>query len=196
VHPVQRFASLSFRAAGWQVEGDKPAIRRYVCLGVPHTSNWDGLAMILSAQALGLKMSFMIKREWVDGRMGPLMRRLGAIPIDRRAAHNVVEQMVAEFARRDDFVLVVPPEGTRKRSDYWKSGFYHIALGAQVPVVPSYCDFGRKRTGFGPPITLTGDVRADMDQIRAYYERQAPTPHDPAGYGPIRLREEDAAASS
>ncbi|MCE9578439.1 MAG: lysophospholipid acyltransferase family protein [Deltaproteobacteria bacterium] len=191
----RRLASLSLKAAGWEFEGEIPAVRRCVCLAVPHTSNWDGLVLVGIAQSLGIPMSFMIKREWVSGPMGPVMRRLGAVPIDRAGKHNVVEQMIAEFARRDELMLVIPPEGTRKKAPYWKSGFYHIAMGAKVPLVPGYCDFKRKRMGLGPAIPLTGDVRADMDKIRAFYAMQAPTAHDPASVGPIKLREEDAAVS-
>ncbi len=105
----------------------------------------------------------------------------------------MVEQMVDEFRRRDRFVLGIPPAGTRARADYWKSGFYRIALGANVPVVPGYLDYGRKRAGLGAPIAMTGDVRVDMDAIRAFYALKAPKPHDPSKFGPIRLREEEKA---
>ena len=190
-----RLALLSLSIAGWQFEGVVPKTRRFVCLGVPHTSNYDGLILMMMSQSIGLPLSFMIKESWVKGPLGPLMRRLGAVPIDRTSKHNVVEQMIAEFARKDEFVLVIPPEGTRKKAPYWKSGFYHIALGAKVPVVPGFCDFKRKRMGLGPAIDLTGDVHTDMDAIRAFYAKQAPTAHDPGQVGPMRLREEDAPAS-
>ena len=108
---------------------------------------------------------------------------------------NVVEQMIAEFRRRDRFALGVPPEGTRSRAEHWKSGFYHIAMGAQVPVVPGYLDYGRRRAGLGPAITLTGDVRADMDRIRAFYAEKKPVPFAPGDFGPIRLREEPGIAA-
>jgi 1-acyl-sn-glycerol-3-phosphate acyltransferase len=114
------------------------------------------------------------------------------VAIDRDRAGDVVGQMIEELQRRDEMVLVIPPEGTRGRAPYWKSGFYRIAVGADVPVVPGYLDFGRKRGGFGPPIRMTGDVRVDMDRIRAFYEEIAPTGYAPDDFGPIRLREEDA----
>jgi 1-acyl-sn-glycerol-3-phosphate acyltransferase len=178
--------------AGWRFEGEPPSIPKYVCLAVPHTSNWDGLLLVSIAQSIGMPMSFMIKREWVEGPLGIVLRRFGAVAIDRTGSHNVVEQMIDELARRDQLALVIPPEGTRKRADHWRSGFYHIALGAGVPVVPGYLDFKRKRCGLGAPIALTGDVRADMDRIRAFYAAQGPTAYDPASFGPIRLREEAA----
>jgi 1-acyl-sn-glycerol-3-phosphate acyltransferase len=185
-----RVASLALRMAGWEFEGQPPSIKKYVCLAVPHTSNWDGLLLVGVSQAIGLPMSFMIKREWVDGPLGPVMRRLGAVPIDRRGSHNIVDQMIEALHEHDELVLVIPPEGTRKRADHWRSGFYHIALGAGVPVVPGYLDFRRKRAGLGAPITLTGNVRADMDRIRAFYAEKGPTAYDPESYGPIALREE------
>jgi len=112
------------------------------------------------------------------------------VAINRDRSTNIVQQMIEEFRRRDRFVLGIPPEGTRSRAEHWKSGFYHIALGAQVPVVPGYLDFSRKRAGLGPAIPMTGDVRADMDRIRAFYAEKKPVAFEPASFGPIRLREE------
>ncbi len=194
---IDRAASLALRLAGWKFETPVPPDRKYVVLAVPHTSNWDGLLLIALAQAIRLPMAWMIKAEWVRGPMGALLRRLGAVAIDRDRAGDVVGQMIEELRRRDEMVLVIPPEGTRGRADHWKSGFYRIALGADVPVVPGYLDFGRKRAGFGPAIHLTGDVHADMNRIRAFYAAQAPTALVPAQFGPIRLHEEaDSSGSS
>lgn len=183
--------ALPLRLAGWQFETDTPREKKYVLLAVPHTSNWDGLLLVLLGTRLGLPMEWMIKDEWTRGHLGPVLRRLGAVGIDRRGAHHVVQQMIDHFAARDELVLVIPPEGTRHRAERWKSGFYHIARGADVPVVPGYLDYGRKRAGMGAPIHLTGDVRADMDRIRAFYAERAPTGLRPADVGPIRLREEE-----
>jgi 1-acyl-sn-glycerol-3-phosphate acyltransferase len=185
-----RIATTSLHLAGWEFEGEPPAIPKYVALAVPHTSNWDGLLLVTLLQSVGLDMQWMIKDDWVKGPMGPVLRKVGAIGIDRAHAKNVVQQMIAEFDRRDHFVLGIPPEGTRGRAPHWKSGFYHIALGAKVPVVPGYLDYGRKRAGLGAPITMTGDVRADMDRLRAFYADMRPTALRPGDFGPIRLREE------
>jgi 1-acyl-sn-glycerol-3-phosphate acyltransferase len=122
--------------------------------------------------------------------MGPLIRAVGGVPIDRTQAHGMVGQMIEELGRREDFYLVIPPEGTRSRTEYWKSGFYRIALGAKVPIIPGFLDYREKVGGFGPPIEVTGDVRADMDAIRAFYEKMKPQPRHPDQFGPIRLREE------
>jgi len=187
---ADRAAALALRVAGWKFETAVPPDRKYVVLAVPHTSNWDGLLLLALARAIRLPMAWMIKAEWVRGPMGAALRALGAVAIDRAHAADVVDQMIAELRRRDEMVLVIPPEGTRGRSEHWKSGFYRIALGADVPVVPGYLDFARKRAGFGPAIRMTGDVHADMAKIRAFYEAQAPTALVPDHFGPIRLREE------
>lgn len=182
-------------AAGWQIETRVPTLKKYVCVAAPHTSNWDGVVMMAVAQAVELPMAFMIKDDWVKGPLGPWMRRMGAVAINRSHKTNVVEQMIQEFARRDRLALVIPPEGTRSRAESWKSGFYHIARGANVPVVPAYLDARRKRVGFGEPITLTGDIPADMDKLRAFYEERRPVGFDAESFGPIRLREEMASSS-
>ena len=167
-----------------------PPEKKYVALAVPHTSNWDGLLLVATLQSIGLQMEWMVKDSWVKGPLGPVLRRVGAVGINRSKHSNVVEQMVEEFRKRDTFVLGIPPEGTRSRAEMWKSGFYHIARGANVPVVPGYLDFARKRAGLGPAIKMTGDVRADMDKIRAFYAEKDPKPYDASKYGPLRLREE------
>ena len=124
------------------------------------------------------------------GPAGVALLAVGAVPIERSRATNMVEQMVEQFRTHEEFVLFIPPEGTRARVDHWKSGFYHIARGANVPVAPAYLDYGRKRAGIGQPIVMTGDVHADMDALRAFYAEKDPKPLVGAKYGPIRLREE------
>jgi 1-acyl-sn-glycerol-3-phosphate acyltransferase len=190
---AQRIAQRLIDLAGWEFETPPPTERKYVCLGVPHTSNWDGVALLTFGAALGIDMAWMIKDEWLRGP-GALLRRIGAVGVDRRQHTNIVQAMIDEFDRRDAFVLIIPPEGTRSRTDGWKSGFYNIALGAKVPVVPGYLDYARKRAGMGPAIHLTGDVRADMDRLRAYYREVAPQGRYPDQFGPIGLRAESAGA--
>ena len=190
-----QLAATSLHLAGWRFEGGVPAEKKYVCLAVPHTSNWDGLLLVAMLQSIGLDMQWMIKDAWVKGPLAPVMRRLGAVAINRDRSTNVVDQMVEQFRVRDQFVLGIPPEGTRSRAEHWKSGFYHIARGANVPVVPGYLDFARKRAGLGPAIPMTGDVVADMDKLRAFYAEKKPVAFDPESFGPIRLREEARVAA-
>jgi 1-acyl-sn-glycerol-3-phosphate acyltransferase len=193
---TDRVASLALRAAGWTFETELPREKKYIVLAVPHTSNWDGLLLLALSKAIRLPIAWMITADWVRGPLGVVLRRLGAVAIDRDRAGDVVGPMIVELGRRDEMVLVIPPEGTRGRAEHWKSGFYRIALGADVPVVPGYLDYGRKRAGFGPPLRMTGDVHADMDRIRAFYEQAAPTALVPGDFGPVRLREEDPLPSA
>jgi 1-acyl-sn-glycerol-3-phosphate acyltransferase len=187
-----RLAQASLRAlGGWRFVGDAPRPRKAVCLAVPHTDNMDGALLVLLAQSVGMKISWMIKDTWGKPPVGWLVHGLGGVTIDRSKPNGVVGQMIEAFARRDDLYLVIPPEGTRKRVEHWKSGFYHIALGASVPVVPGFLDYRNKQGWFGEPITLTGNVRADMDVLREVYAGVATMARHPEMVGPIRLREEE-----
>jgi 1-acyl-sn-glycerol-3-phosphate acyltransferase len=181
----------SLHLAGWVFETPKPPEKKYVLLCWPHTSNWDGLLLVTLANSIGLTLEWMVKDSWVKGPLALPMRKLGAVPINRSKSSNMVDQMVEEFARRDELALAIPPEGTRSYAKHWKSGFYRIALGAKVPVVTGYLDYARKRGGLGPAITMTGDVKVDMDAIRAFYAKQNPIARFPEKVGPSRLREED-----
>ncbi|WP_324993267.1 lysophospholipid acyltransferase family protein [Hyalangium sp.] len=154
---------------GWRVEGALPATRKFVFIAAPHTSNWDLPFMIATAYVLGVRISWLGKHTLFEGPFGGFMRALGGIPVDRRSRHSMVEQVAERFQQAEELVLGISPEGTRKKVEYWKSGFYHIARAAQVPVGMGFLDFGRKVAGLGPLLPLTGDVRADMDQVRAFY---------------------------
>jgi 1-acyl-sn-glycerol-3-phosphate acyltransferase len=184
----QTIARWLLRAAGWSLEGARPAHARYVLIAAPHTSNWDFPLMLLYAAAFDIKVRWMGKHSLFAWPVGWLMRRLGGMPIVRHRAGNLVTAMVAAFEQADQLVLVVPTEGTRDRTDYWKSGFYHIARQAKVPIVPSFLDFSRKRGGFGAGLSTTGNVVADMQYFRDFYAGMAGK--FPANSGPIRLREE------
>jgi 1-acyl-sn-glycerol-3-phosphate acyltransferase len=187
----QRIAALFLRAARWRVEGVRPRERRVVVVAAPHTSNWDLLFLLAFAWVFGVRMRFMMKHTLFRGPAGPLFRALGGIAIERRRPGGVVGQMVEAFARADELVLVIPPEGTRGRAEAWKSGFYHIARKADVPVVLSYLDYARRAGGFGPEFRLCGDVQRDMDLIRDFYADKVGL--RPGHFGEIRLPEEGAA---
>ena len=111
-----------------------------------------------------------MKSTWFCWPMGPFLRWLGAVPIDRSRSHNVVAQSILTFNKHNRMVLVVPPSGTRKKVSYWRSGFYHIAKGAGVPVVLGYLDYRRKVGGVGPTIDITGHMERDMKSIQDFYE--------------------------
>ena len=185
----KRFAQWLLTRLGWQLEGARPEHERYVLIAAPHTSNWDFAYMLVFAAAFDIKVTWMAKHSLFFPPVGWIMRAMGGMPIVRHERGNVVDGMVEAFKTAAQLVLVVPTEGTRERTDHWKSGFYHIARQAGVPIVPSFLDFGRKRGGFGPAMETTDDVRADMQYFRDFYAGMlGKFPHQ---FGPIRLREED-----
>ena len=145
--------------------------------------------MLAMAFVYDIPVRWMGKHTLFKAPFGPFFKALGGIPIIRHRPGGVVGQMVEHFENNESLVLMVPAEGTRSHVDYWKSGFYHIARGANVPVVLSYLDFSTKVGGIGPAIELTGDYAADMDKIREFYSGK----HGlrPENAGVIRLREED-----
>ena len=181
-------ARLFLSATGWQPEGERPAPARYVLIAAPHTTNWDFPYLLAFAEHFGLTISWLGKASLFRGPLGPLMRALGGIPIERSRSENRVAEMARAFSDRAALGLVVPAEATRGRAEYWKSGFYYIAMAAEVPVVMSYLDYTRKRGGFGPAFMPSGDIARDMDAVRAFYaDKQGKYPE---AFGPVRLREE------
>lgn len=157
------------RLSGWRLEGELPDIAKLVLIVAPHSSWWDGIHGLLFKVALGADIAFMGKRELFRGPLGVLLRRLGGIPIERHAAHDVVAQMVARFAARERLWLGIAPEGTRKVVKRWKSGFWHIARQAGVPILPGYFDYPRKVIGLGPLFQPSADLEADLAALRAWY---------------------------
>ncbi len=186
----QRFARWLLELLGWKIDGIPPAERRFVLIAAPHTSNWDFPLMLLYAAAFGMKVKWLAKESLFWPPLGWFMRAMGGVPVVRDKNQKQVANMKEAFASAAELVLVVPTEGTRALAQFWKSGFYHIANGAKVPIVPSYLDYGLKRGGFGPPLTPSGEITRDMDIFRDFY---APMVGKfPDMFGPVRLREEDA----
>ena len=147
--------------------------------------------MLAFATAFDIRVAWLAKHSLFYPPMGWIMRALGGIPVVRHENQDVVSALVEAFNSQPDMVLVVPTEGTRRRVEYWKSGFYHIARGADVPIVPSYLDYGQRRGGFGPALHPSGDVSVDMQYLRELY---APMQGKfPGQSGPVRLREEGPA---
>lgn len=155
---------------GWQPDGWPPDLPKFVMIAAPHTSSWDVPLLVLFGWLFKLPIRWMMKAEMFRGWRGPFFRALGGIAIDRSKSHNTVQQSIDAFNASERMVLVIPPEGTRAAAKAWKTGFYYIALGAKVPIALGFLDFKRKRGGFGPTITPTGDIEADMVAIRAFYQ--------------------------
>lgn len=173
---------------GWRFTGETPPHAKFVAIAAPHTSNWDFIVFLAVVSYFKLPGRVIGKSSLVRWPFGPLMRRLGIIPVDRDSGQGLVQVMVAEFSRADRLALVVAPEGTRSAAAYWRSGFYRIADAAKVPIVMAYIDHPNKRAGLGPTLFPTGDIAADMDQVRSFYS-SFEGGHT-GNKGPIRLREE------
>lgn len=174
---------------GWKLGGEVSSHKKYILIAAPHTSNWDLVFMLAFAYVCDVQISWLGKHTLFRWPFGPFMRWLGGIPIDRRAHHNTVQHVAQLFGERESLVLAVPAEGTRKYREYWKSGFYFMAQEAHVPIVLGFLDYKNKRGGFGPALMPTGNIRADMDQIRAFYKDI--TGRHPENQGRIRLQLED-----
>ncbi len=182
-------ARLVLRCMRWTTVVDRPIPSKCVMIAAPHTTNWDFVVTVAMARASGLSIRWLGKAALFRPPMGWFMRALGGVPVQRDSASGMVSGLAARFATCDELHLVVPAEGTRSRTDYWKSGFYRIALEADVPVLCAWVDGPRRRGGFGQVIHLTGDVGADMDRVRAFYAGKEGL--RPDRFGPICLRDED-----
>jgi 1-acyl-sn-glycerol-3-phosphate acyltransferase len=154
---------------GWRREGKPPEIPKYVIIAAPHTTNWELPTALMMAFAFRVKIRWMGKDSLFRWPFGAFFKWLGGIPVDRSRSLGMVEQTIQRFRERERFVLVMAPEGTRTKTTHWRTGFYHIACGANVPIVLGFLDYRRKVGGIGPVIMPTGDVEDDMKAIRAFY---------------------------
>jgi 1-acyl-sn-glycerol-3-phosphate acyltransferase len=176
------------RLSGWRLEGEKPQERRFVLVAAPHTSNWDFAYLIALAAISDLKISWMGKHVLFRPPLGWLMRRVGGIPIVRHRHSDTVSHMATAFEESESLALVVAVEGTRGYVPHWKSGFYHIARAAKVPIVLGYLDYARRRGGFGPVLSVSQDIGSVMDGIRSFYADKVGK--YPDQFGEVRLKEE------
>jgi 1-acyl-sn-glycerol-3-phosphate acyltransferase len=185
-------AQLVLRLTRWHTEGEVPSSG--ILVGAPHTSYWDWVAMLLMMWSGGVPPRVLIKAEMMRTPLGPLLRANGGISLDRQNPGAVVRELLAEAKRGESFLLIIAAEGTRKKRDYWKSGFYRIAQQTGLPISLGYIDGPTRTMGFGPTFRPSDDVVADMDMVRAFYA-------DKHGINPQlrtepRLRQEDAAKES
>jgi 1-acyl-sn-glycerol-3-phosphate acyltransferase len=172
-----------FRLKGWKVgETIPPDVRKAVVLAAPHTSNWDFVFALATFRILKLKVNYLAKKELFKFPLKYLLKGTGGIPVVRSRSQNLVDSMINMFRENDNLYLLAAAEGTRKKVTKWKSGFYHVALGAGVPVMLGYLDYRNKVAGFGPVIHLSGDKEKDMAVIREFYrhiEGRNPEKFDP-----------------
>ncbi len=161
---------------GWKIGNKLPAnIPKYIVLVVPHTSNWDFFMGVLARRFLGLAdCKFLIKSEYLKPPYGNIIKKLGGIPVDRSKNTGVVEQVAEQFDKHDKMGIAITPEGTRSLNPNWKTGFYHIALKAGIPLVLGHIDYYRKEIGLGRMFYPTGDKEKDLEEIKQYYRHVIP----------------------
>ncbi len=181
-------ARIFLRLTGWQAVGTRVADKKIVIAVAPHTSNWDLLYGLAIARVLDLRICWLAKHTVFWWPLGPILRALGGIPIRRDHPEAYVDQMVRAFDEAETLSLAITPEGTRSYTPYWKSGFHRIAKAARVPIQLGFLDYAQRRGGLGPAIHPTDDVRADMDEIRAFFADKVG--RDPEKAGAVRLHEE------
>ena len=168
---LRAFSKTFLKLTGWKIEGSLPVgIDKCVMIAAPHTSNWDLPYLLMVAFHLRLQVNWMGKKSIFTPPFGSLMRWLGGIAVNREQASNMVDSCAQALkGAQGPLHLVIPPEGTRSKTRYWKTGFYYIALQAQVPIVMGYMDYTRKISGLGPLFYPTGDIDKDMVEIKAFY---------------------------
>ena len=166
---LHRAARLILGVMGWRTEGLLPLIPKFVLVGAPHTSNWDLPFTLLMAFALRARIRWMGKTAIFRKPFKGFFMWLGGIPVNRSETSDLVKQSIQEFQRNEHLILTIAPAGTRKRGLRWKSGFYHIACGANVPIALGFLDYRRKVGGIGPVVYPSGDFDRDMETIRRFY---------------------------
>ena len=171
INTLMRWASvLILRLMGWKAEGVCPGVPKYVLIAAPHTSNWDFPITLMLCFVLRLRVHWVGKSTLFPWGAGWLARWLGGIAVDRSAQSNMVQSTIDAFGRARRLAVIVAPEGTRGKVTHWKTGFYHIARGAGVPIALAYLDFGRKAGGIGQMFTPSGDIGRDMATIQQFYQ--------------------------
>lgn len=170
ITPLLRWLAIGIlKLIGWRAVGRPIENARFVLIAAPHTSNWDFPLMLLVVLKLRLKVFWMGKHSLFPFPFGWFMKWLGGIPIDRSRAHNVVSQTVHQYQENQELIVLVPPEGTRSKVKRWKTGFYHIASNAGVPVLMGYVDVSKKEAGLADFFYPSGDIDADLPAIQAFY---------------------------
>ena len=190
----QRIAWLILRIGGWTPVGDLPKLDKAVFIAAPHTTNWDGFWLIVYKIALQVDVHFLAKHTLFWWPLGPVLKAMGAMPIDRAVSTSTVQQVVDSFAENDRFWFALSPEGTRKWQPYWKTGFYRIAKSANVPLVLAFIDYRKKQMGIGITLPDGQTMEQDLQMIRDFYA--AFTGRLPERQGPIEFPSEQRPSSA
>ena len=163
-------SKLFFKISGWEQVGHLPKeIKKCVMIAAPHTSNWDIIFARAAFYLMDIQVRFTVKKEAMSFPSGPLLKAMGALPVDRSKNNSLVDQMIRILNESEEMVIMITPEGTRKYQPRWRKGFYFTAEGAHVPIVLGYLDYAKKEAGVGPIIYPSGDIEGDLEKIKAFY---------------------------
>jgi 1-acyl-sn-glycerol-3-phosphate acyltransferase len=172
---MKLIARIYFWLIGWKwVKTIPPSAKKFVIVAAPHTSNWDFPIAMGALYLMDIKVNYLAKRELFKFPMGILFKAMGGIPVDRSRAGGMVDRMIEEFSKHRELVLLVPPEGSRSQVKQWKTGFYRVAAGANVPIALGYLDYGKKEAGVTQLFYPTGDLEKDMAEIKTFYRGITP----------------------
>lgn len=172
---MKLLSKVIFLITGWKVKGGLPAgVKKCILVGAPHTSNFDFIYGMCGLTLLGIKLRFLAKKELFKFPLGWLLTGLGGIPVDRSKKNSMVDAIAELFESHNELVVMVPPEGTRKKVERWRTGFYYSALKAGVPIVLGYLDYKTKIASVGPAFYPTGDIENDFNFFKEYYKGITP----------------------
>jgi 1-acyl-sn-glycerol-3-phosphate acyltransferase len=168
-------SKMIFGVSGWKLANRfPPDLTKCVMIAAPHTSNWDIIYARAAFYLMDVDVRFTIKKESMGFPFGPLLKAMGALPVDRSKNNSLVDIMVKILKNSENMVILVTPEGTRKYQPRWRKGFYYTALGANVPIALGYLDYGKKEAGIGPIFYPTGDAEGDIEKIKDFYRTITP----------------------
>lgn len=175
---MKYLSKLILKLAGWKTEGKLPALKKFVVVVAPHTSNWDYVIGRLFYFSMGIKAKIMIKKELFFFPLGLILKSIGGIPVERLRKTDIVQRMAQKIINSEEYILTITPEGTRSKVTEWKKGFHKIARSAGVPILPGYFDYKRKVVGIGEPFFPSDDEDADMKKIKMFFKDVTPRhPH-------------------
>ncbi len=175
IKTLLRWSAKAFlKITGWKGVYGPVRPKKFFAIAAPHTSNWDFPYFLSMALALDLNSYWMGKHTLFRKPFGWLFKWLGGLPIDRRKSVNTVDQVINHFNSNEILIITNAPEGTRRRVEKWKSGFYHISKGANIPIALAYLDYKKKEGGIGGFYNLVGDIEIDMKELRKYYSKITP----------------------
>jgi 1-acyl-sn-glycerol-3-phosphate acyltransferase len=180
-----KLADFVLRLISWQVDVTLPKVRKYVVIGAPHTTGWDLFYLMLMKLSTGIDMKWVGKDTLFRWPLGVFMRWLGGVPVKRHSNNNFVEQIAEQFRQREELIIAIAPEGSRGKTSHWRTGFYYIALGADVPIALGFIDYPSRVIGIGPSLLPSGDIQADFSKIKAFYDGK--TGRYPEKQGDIQL---------